>query len=108
MTAPIQKICEIESLIDIETAAAILGVRVSTIYAWVHKKKIPFIKLLNKSVRFRVSDLERWITTQEFQPLDKEQQQEKTTTHIIRQTNSKPPSSLVDDMVAAAKRDVLG
>ena len=41
--------------------ARLLAVRPSTIRAWTSKRRIPFIKLNGKAVRYRQSDIERLI-----------------------------------------------
>ena len=42
-------------------AARALGVKLSTIRAWILNKKIPYVKLGGKLVRFRRTDIERFI-----------------------------------------------
>jgi excisionase family DNA binding protein len=46
------KICEV---------AAILRLSVSCIRAWVLHRRIPYIKIQNKAIRFRRADLDAWI-----------------------------------------------
>lgn len=47
-------------LLTINDVSQILKISVSTIYRWVHKKKIPYIKLGGK-VRFSDSELQQFI-----------------------------------------------
>ena len=42
-------------------AAAMLGVPVGTVYAWVSRRRIPHVRLGPRLVRFRRGELERWI-----------------------------------------------
>lgn len=55
-----------EALIDIKRASEVLGIKIPTLYQWVHMKDsrgrsfIPHLKLGGR-LRFRVSDLEAWI-----------------------------------------------
>ncbi|MDA8215114.1 MAG: helix-turn-helix domain-containing protein [Nitrospiraceae bacterium] len=61
-----------ERLLSIEEMAEILGVKVSTLYAMTHYKKIPFFKL-GKLVRFRLSDVESWLQSKMVKPEEKRQ-----------------------------------
>ena len=45
--------------VDSKGAAEFLKVKISTIYAWVHQKRIPYRKHGRKLV-FSISDLEEW------------------------------------------------
>lgn len=49
-------------LLTVPEAAALLKVRISTIRAWVLHKRIPYVKLGGKLVRFRRADIEKAIT----------------------------------------------
>lgn len=44
--------------------AEMLGVNVHTIYKWARTGRIPCIKLGRHRMRFKLSDLERWLTQQ--------------------------------------------
>jgi excisionase family DNA binding protein len=51
-----------EVLLTALDVARLLSVRVSTIRAWTSRRKIPFVKLAGgRSVRYRLSDLERLV-----------------------------------------------
>jgi excisionase family DNA binding protein len=52
---------EIEPLIGIRDAASVLGLSEDTIYRWVERGELPFIRLGTRQIRFRLSDLESWI-----------------------------------------------
>ena len=62
-----------EQLIDYETAAKLLGVQPATIYTWVSRRKIPFVKVRG-ALRFRPSALESLLKEREYQP-EKEKKQ---------------------------------
>lgn len=49
-----------DNLIDIGEVARMLGVKVSTIYAWVSQGLIPHIKL-NRLVRFSRGEVVEWV-----------------------------------------------
>ncbi len=54
-----------ETLITAQEAARFLSLSVSTIRAWTSQRRIPFIKLNGKAVRYRREDLERMISAGE-------------------------------------------
>lgn len=43
-----------------EEVAHYLGIKVSTIYAWVHTRQIPYYKV-GRLVKFRISEIEDWL-----------------------------------------------
>jgi excisionase family DNA binding protein len=54
----------VERLIPPAEAARMLGVRLPTVYSWVARRKIPFVKV-GAALRFRPSALEAWLRTNE-------------------------------------------
>lgn len=52
-----------EKLWTVEELSEFLNVRIKTIYDWVHKRSIPYQKI-NRSVRFRPSEIEKWLSQQ--------------------------------------------
>ncbi|TFH64334.1 MAG: DNA-binding protein [Candidatus Zixiibacteriota bacterium] len=53
-----------QSLLTVDQIAAYLQVQPSTIYQWTHEGYIPHVKLGNL-VRFRVSQVDRWLEKRE-------------------------------------------
>ena len=53
-----------QRLLDVEQAAAYLSITPVTLYHWVAKRYIPFVKLGSKAVRFDLRELERWVDLQ--------------------------------------------
>jgi excisionase family DNA binding protein len=51
------------ALLTVPECAELFKVKVSTIRAWVLHKRIPYVKLSGKLVRFRRADVEKVITT---------------------------------------------
>ena len=49
-----------ERLLNITELSNLLNVKQSTIYDWVHKNLIPYVKL-NRLVRFRESEITEWL-----------------------------------------------
>ena len=53
-----------ERLLTARQVSEALGLKRGTIYVWVHEGQIPHYKLGKKSVRFRASEVERWLQDQ--------------------------------------------
>ena len=49
-----------ERPIDVKAAAQFLGVSPSLVYAYVERKQIPHFRMMGRSIRFRLSELDRW------------------------------------------------
>ena len=49
-----------QGLLDVNQAAELLAVTVSTLYGWVWQRRIPFVKL-GRALRFDIADLERFV-----------------------------------------------
>jgi excisionase family DNA binding protein len=56
-----------ENLIGPEEAAKALGIELATIYTWVTRRKIPFVKV-GGALRFRPSALKDWLRQHEYLP----------------------------------------
>ena len=61
-----------EKLLNIEELSNLLGVEVSTLYIWTHRKAIPFIKL-GKFIRFKESAIQTWLQQKTIQAGQMEQ-----------------------------------
>lgn len=53
-----------ENLWTVTDLARFLRVQESTVYQWVHEKKVPFHKV-NRLVRFKPSEIEKWLLGKE-------------------------------------------
>jgi excisionase family DNA binding protein len=49
-----------ERPIDVKMAAEFLGVSPSLVYAYVERKQIPHFRMMGRSIRFRLSELDQW------------------------------------------------
>jgi excisionase family DNA binding protein len=49
-------------------ASHLLGVKTGTLYSWVSRRMIPFVRLSPRVVRFRRTDLEEWLSSKSVQP----------------------------------------
>ncbi|MDD3012385.1 MAG: helix-turn-helix domain-containing protein [Candidatus Gastranaerophilales bacterium] len=55
-----------QTLLDVTQLAQMLKIEVSTIYDWVHKKKIKYIKI-GRLLRFRQEDIEALIQSNTYE-----------------------------------------
>jgi len=60
---------EPNKLMSIPEVAEYLGVKISTIYDWVHCRQIPYHKI-GRLVRFRPSDIDAWIASKRVEVYD--------------------------------------
>ena len=51
---------DLEEPVDVRTAARFLGVSPSLVYSYVERKQIPHYRMMGRSIRFRISELEKW------------------------------------------------
>ena len=49
-----------EPPVDVKVAAQFLGVSPSLVYAYVERKQIPHFRMMGRSIRFRLSELDVW------------------------------------------------
>jgi excisionase family DNA binding protein len=57
---------ETTRLLNIQDAAKILCVSVSTLYGWAWQRRIPFVKV-GRALRFEVSDLQKFIQANRYE-----------------------------------------
>ncbi len=51
----------VDEKLSYEQVARELGVPKATLYAWVHRRQIPFIRLGKRLIRFSRRSLEQWV-----------------------------------------------
>jgi excisionase family DNA binding protein len=90
-----------ERLLDIEKLSEMLGVKRATIYAWIYRKKIPFIKL-GRLLRFRESEILDWIAKQSVSPLLLIEARKK-----LKRSSYKPSMQTIDKIIEGVKEQVL-
>jgi excisionase family DNA binding protein len=95
-----------DELWDIGRLSQYLNVKRSTIYAMICRKRIPVVKISGRCVRFRESDIERWLESRTvavntIRSMDMRERPRKT------RRASKAATAFVDDIVENAKREVL-
>jgi excisionase family DNA binding protein len=49
-----------EAPVDVKDAARFLGVSPSLVYAYVERKQIPHYRMMGRSIRFSLTELEKW------------------------------------------------
>jgi excisionase family DNA binding protein len=52
-----------DSLMDIAAVAAWTGLSVGTLYHFVSQRRIPFVRISARCIRFRRSDIETWLAS---------------------------------------------
>jgi len=57
-----------ERLLNVTEAAAMLGLKPSTLYQWAYERRIAYVKL-GGALRFRLSAIEKLIANSAVQPL---------------------------------------
>ncbi|KPJ86759.1 MAG: hypothetical protein AMS17_11045 [Spirochaetes bacterium DG_61] len=57
-----------EKLLDIREAANILSLKTKTLYAYIHKRRIPFVKL-GARVLFDPERLQNWVKERSVEPI---------------------------------------
>jgi excisionase family DNA binding protein len=55
-------------LLSIEQVSEITGVSVGTLYHWVSQKRIPVVRFSSRCIRFRLSDIEAWLSEKIIAP----------------------------------------
>jgi len=55
-------------LLSIEQVSEITGISVGTLYHWVSQKRIPVVRLSSRCIRFRLSDIEAWLSERIVMP----------------------------------------
>ncbi len=63
-----------DRLLDVKEAAAMLGLKPCTLYQWAYERRVPVVKLFGRSLRFRLSTIQKLIADSErpaLRPLDK-------------------------------------
>ena len=57
----LRRMHEVNEMLTAEEMAKRLKVRKNTIYAWVTRREIPFVKLPGNTTRFHLSAIEAWL-----------------------------------------------
>ena len=57
-----------DRLLDVNEAAEYLGLTVGSLYHFVSEKRIPVVRISKRCIRFRMSDLLRWINEKTENP----------------------------------------
>lgn len=49
--------------------AEMLGVKVATIYSWVSRRVVPYVRVGPRVVRFRRADIDKWLEERSVSPV---------------------------------------
>lgn len=55
-------------LIDIQTLSDLIAVKPKTIYDWIHKNYIPYVKI-GRLVRFDENEIKKWLETKKIRKI---------------------------------------
>lgn len=50
-----------QDYLDYQETSQLLKVPVGTLYSWVSQRKIPHVRITERTIRFRREDLEQWL-----------------------------------------------
>jgi excisionase family DNA binding protein len=92
-----------EKLLTIEELSSLLGVEVSTLYIWTHRKTIPFIKL-GKFIRFEEAAIQTWLQQKTIEP---DQPQPQARTKPNRKAYKTTSGDFIEKMIANAKAGII-
>jgi excisionase family DNA binding protein len=81
-----------------------LGVTNSALYSWTHRNKIPYVKLGKRCLRFRESDILKWIADHASHPENEERSKARRKRTPAKGTMT---NGYVEGLIDRAKRDVL-
>lgn len=57
--------------LSVKEAADFIGVKTSTIYAWISTRRIPYHKVPGSQlVKFRISEIDDWLSTGKVETID--------------------------------------
>ena len=54
-----------DRLLDVNEAAAMLGLKPCTLYQWAYERRIPVVKLFGRALRFKLSTIQKLIADSE-------------------------------------------
>jgi excisionase family DNA binding protein len=50
-------------LLNVNEAAELLGLKPATLYQWAYERRVPTVKLFGRALRFRLTDIEKLVST---------------------------------------------
>ena len=97
-----------EKLLKVDELSMITNLKKSTIYAMINQKRIPVVKLSGRCVRFRLSEIEKWLKSLSCDVVSPSNPDEKTRAPkrtVKIQVKSRLNSEMADRLLESAKRD---
>lgn len=55
--------------VGVKEVALYLGIKVGTVYSWIHSRKIPYFKA-GRLPRFELVEIDRWMNKQKVDPVE--------------------------------------
>jgi excisionase family DNA binding protein len=95
------------TLIKIEEVAKMIGFSKQGVYALVHKKKIPVVKISRRAIRFDVAAIEDWIKAKTIVPMLEASSTDPPRRRGGRMGLSKINDISIDKIIEDAKKEVL-
>jgi len=93
---------EEDKLLTLKELCQMLHMRPASVYALVHYKRIPVVKLSSRCLRFRLGDIQSWIQSKTVQPQAPQAQSVQP-----RRRGRPPKNPRIDQIIEQAKREVL-
>jgi excisionase family DNA binding protein len=95
-----------DKLLTLKELCQLLNLKPASIYSLVYHQKIPVVKLSSRCLRFRLSDIQSWISAKTVQPM---QSQAQALPVQPKRPRGRPPKNpRIDQIIEAAKREVMG
>lgn len=94
-----------KKLLKIDEVADLLQVKKTTIYSLVHQKRIPYIKISHKILRFRQSEIEAWLDGAHSGTVEENRHRDVSTK---RSRKSAIGKGWADNIIEQAMKEVLG
>ncbi|MGO9379432.1 MAG: helix-turn-helix transcriptional regulator [Dissulfurispiraceae bacterium] len=97
-----------DNLLTAEDVCRLLVIAPSTLYHWTMQNKIPHVKLSRKMVRFRESEILRWIENKSGVSDNDNGKQQQVVHKKPRRKTMKIVTDDIDALIDRAKKEVLG
>jgi excisionase family DNA binding protein len=99
-------IIDADRLLTVGEVAQLICFSEKTIYQLVHRKRIPYTKI-SRALRFKKSDIERWIEDNTYQPQAKDKKKVVGRMNIPQPKQGSRTVTDVDRMVEQSRRKYL-
>jgi len=94
-----------KKLLNINDVVTILGLSKSGIYRLVQNRRIPFIKISGKVIRFRQDEIEQWLSSKSYSPSNDHYARPVGTVTKLKQ--SRLSNSHINRIIDSTKKSIL-